>query len=662
MNRIGTKQQQLDAQALLLQAQSSRSAPAALERRLEGLVAAHSAEAPRARAQHRAAVLREVDAHKGQLSPAARAKLEGLLVELKTVDLDTLRQAMAGPPESPRSALIARALKLMHDPANDGVERLRPAFVGYAGEKVSTIVSDPVPRERTREAERAQHRVTIGPKGHLRAADGTVPEDGLHRLLLRDDGQWYAVRPSSYGLGEFALGEDKAIGSIGVRLEKGKITGFEQSFSPSSGAQYENSLDGLALLFLKLEDQGVKVGSLELRSLPMWSWDWGSQKVDSFLRFCASLEVRDNELVREVRSLTQGYLDRIGSDVGKTRSSIPDPGVDRGVLTHSLRMGPMKDWTLVNGLRAEEAGRATVPTELGPLLVDTTGKKLRIVQGSKLRAPTDEEATALATVLGAAIGLSREDQGLVLSLVKSLEAARGPLYLPSEVKELRNGEPPQGLLAAEAVDPSDRYASIKGLLPEQGPQQNAHSFASGVFFSGHQTTGLGALSPDGRSQYLSFQPYSYETTNLRLLCQIASATGRTIHTTIRGFPIYAEPNDEAWKPEARLRSFNESMGWTRYDSEADHRKQLASYREKAIPRGQVVETAKSLGSRYGDYGLAGMAQISHPDNIMELLLHLRAELPPEALRDQVCYAVGHAQVPRGSEQAWLDTLRRVLLG
>lgn len=451
MKRISDIQQRLDAQALLLHAQVCNTAPSELVRTLDEVVAA-SVAPPLARAQHREAVLREVHARKGQLSPAARKRLEAFFAELKAVDLDTLRQAMHRPEESPR----------------------------------------------------------------------------------------------------------------------------------------------------------------------------------------------------------------VGSPVGKAPSSrVLDPGVDRAVLSRSLRMGRMKDWTLVQGIRAEEGGRGTVPTELGPLQVDISGKSLRIVQGATLRSPTDQEASALATVLGATMGLARADQPFIYALVKSLEAARGPLYLPCEVKALPDGQAPKGLLAAELIDPASPYASLRGLLRDQGPQP-ALTYAFQALHDSNSNVGFGALSPDGKSQYLRFQDYSTPTP--AQLCAIAASTGRTIHTTVLGVPTYAGPQDQPSEVEARTRSFNISMGWTRHDSEADHRKELASYREKALPRGTVVETAKSLGSRYGDYGLAGMATIRHRDNMMELLLHLRNELPPEALRDQVNYAVSHGQVPLGSEQAWLDTLRRVLLG
>jgi hypothetical protein len=287
-----------------------------------------------------------------------------------------------------------------------------------------------------------------------------------------------------------------------------------------------------------------------------------------------------------------------------------------------------------------------------------------VVDGEKMRAPTDAEANALAVVVSTAVAAGDTDKALVLSILVALEKARGAVSTPPVLSSVTHPslEVPSGLADARFLDHRHDLDVLKLLFREQGPLQDARSYAFGATVASSSTTGLGSLSPDGKSQSISFQAYGNEKAYMETLCLLAKATGRTMHTTIRGNPVYAEPGDQYWKVSSRLGSLETSMGWHQVDSVADHRKSLAGYKEDHIPEGQVVKTARELGSHYGDYGIAGMARVGDVDNITELLIHLRGQMPPEALRDTVYYAVAQGQVKRGLEQAWVDLVKRVLVG
>ncbi|MFO0725518.1 MAG: hypothetical protein U1E65_17170 [Myxococcota bacterium] len=666
MSRISKPQVAADASALIQVAERApaKQGPAQVKKALQTLLDAHQDATPELRAQRQASILKEVDARKGQLSAGARSKLERLLKELVSVDLDTMRLVMDRPKSSPEAAMIAGALKLMHDPASNPGHHIRPSYLHYDDHKVDSIVANPIPNQRTPDDERAEYQLSIGAKGLL-TMSGAPVSDGSLRILLRDDGQWFATRPGAYGLREFAIGEDRAVGSIGVVVKDGKITGFEQAYTPSSGAEYETYGVGLALMFLQLEAQGVKVGPMDVKSVPMYSWDPYHRTVDEFLRGFAQAEgAKDLAPVeREAAKIAKLRADRQGSMVGKTPASkIVDPGVDRATTQHAVQLTEgIVAWAHVTGISGSGSGLATIPTRLGELSVDASGKKLKIIDNGSPRAPSDAEAQAIGAVLSKAVTVDVTDKTLALGLLKALEGAKGPLARPPAVSSLRFTEVPKGLVAARFVDPRDDRSVLSLFLTEQGPLQGARDYAFGVTYNS-MDMGLGALSPDGKSQYLEFQAYGHDERNFATLCQLATATGRTMHAAIRGIPIYAEPKDATWKLKSRLESFSVSMGWIQHDSAADHRRSLASYKSERIPAGKVLETVKGLGSSYGDYVQAGMARIADPDNMMEFMLHLRGVLPPEALRDCLLHAVSHDQVLRGSEQAWLDTLNRVLLG
>lgn len=679
MTRIPVKQVQVDAQAILRAAEetqaNAKQGPERLQASLESILDLRNDASPEVRSQRRTAILKEVDAHKGELSAKARTNLEALLTKLLPVDMDTMRIVMDRPKLSPELSLVAGALKMMYDPALGMPYRTRPSYVHYEGNKVASVIANPVPKERTPEEKRASYAVSIGKGGRIEQPDGKALTDGAVRLLLRDDGQWFAIRPDRYGPGEFTIGEDRAIGSIGVELKDGKIKSFNNELTPSSGAQYETYGVGLALMYLQLEAQGVAVGALAVRTLPMGSWDAHHQTVDDFLRFFASLHggkpgqspiENASAIEREVGKIAKLRADRIGSPVGKTAiSKIADPGVDRTTTQGGLHIKEgIKAWAHVTGIKSSEPGRATVPTALGDLNVELGSGKLKIVDGEKMRAPTDAEANALAVVVSTAVAAADTDKALVLSILVALEKARGPVSTPPVLSSVAypSLEVPSGLADARFLDHRHDLDVLKLLFREQGPLQDARSYAFGATAASSSTTGLGSLAPDGKSQSISFQAYGNEKADMETLCLLAKATGRTMHTTIRGNPVYAEPGDQYWKVRSRLDSLETSMGWHQVDSVADHRKSLAGYRGDHIPEGQVVKTARELGSHYGDYGIAGMARVGDDDNITELLIHLRDQMPPEALRDTVYYAVAQGQVKRGMEQAWVDLVKRVLVG
>ncbi len=535
----------------------------------------------------------------------------------------------------------------------------RPGYMVYDYDgRLKSIVARPTPNgARFPEEERQKHEVKFDAAGRLEWARGEPIDASELRLVLRDDGKLYAT-PVGGRVREFQLGEEHGMASIGVTLEQGLIQGFEERYSDRSGAEYDTTAPQLALLFLALEAMGGRIAQLNYRHTPKYSWESYDSSVDDFLRGFAKPnsareEKEQGKLLAQLASARSAQQE---SKIGQTPDVGPeDKGVRRDVGGLQIPERPKGTdvWKLIEKIR-QDGDHVVVPTPAGELRL-AIGETLSVVpEGGPARPLEANEITALAQVLGPAASSWQCDVKLVSMVLAALEKSTGPLWVPVDLAGW-GAATPKGLVAARFIGKEEYRAP---LLREQGPNDAARDYARGATWDGY-ANGLRGISPDGKSQYLVLG--NYDNGYAARLVALANATGRTIHAQVRDYPIYAKPGDQAWSVESQMREFEESMGQIQKDSKADRRKTLNA-RGKVDTKDLIVHL-KNLGDGYGDYRLAGLAYLTDPAQMKELVLHMRDTMPPEAVRNMVMYAVGHrGQVVRGTEQAWVDIMKRALVG